>query len=407
MTLLVPSAAWAQSVPDLPDRYRSDVAGARPQQAWDPLGVRLGGFIAHADGVIDIGYNSNLFGRDTDIVGDRYARIAPSLRLSSDWGRHSVELGAAADITRFASQSRQNTDEFRLRAGGVIELGDRIALRPTVSYAKEAEPRGSVGNRYIEGDPLFRRELSATLGGRYDGGLIAAELVLAYRRERYGDIRIGDVLTSLRARDENAVGGRATLLYQATPAFAGLVQLVADDSSNPHPEFGSSRDARGYALLAGVRLDPSGLVAGQAAVGFRRRFFDGSDTASRGLTYDIKLQYYPTELLTVAFHADQQFRNGGIVAANRTVVGRQSINLAWEMYRNLNLSLQGTREATDYRDVDTDTTLGGLSMRAVYTARRALQLSAYVALSDNRTSRASIASGYTAWRGGLTARVRI
>lgn len=399
--------SWSQAVPDLPDRYRGDVAGNRARPAYDPLGVRLGSFIARADGDIDIGYNSNLFGRASQVVGDGYLKLGPALWLTSDWGRHALELSAAADLTRFFSLGSQNTDEYRAHAGGRLEIGDRLTILPNLDFAREAEPRGSSGNRLTIGEPLFQRQLSANIGVRYAGNLVSAELLLAFRRDRYEPVGINGAFFSQRMRDSNGTGGRATLLYKVLPAMSVLVQGVADEISNPHKEFCCMRDAHGYAVLGGVRFDPSGLIAGQIAIGVRRRFFEGTGTSSHGFTYDARVQWYPTELLTVELRADQQFRNSGISDANAVLVNRQTLGITWEMYRNLNIFLQAGREGDHYRQVRASTELKSISLRATYTSRRALQLSAFAIYQASASNRPSLATRYDALRTGVSVRLRI
>lgn len=397
---------WSQTVPDLPDRYRTDAAGARAQPVFDPLGVRLGSFLARADGDIEIGVNSNLFGRSTDVLADRFVRISPSLRVNSDWGRHSIELSAGGDLTRYASIVSQNSSDYRARAAGLIEIGDRLAIRPTLDYAREAEARGTAGNRLTVGDPVYGRRLSTSLAARLEGGLFSTELVLAYRRETYEPVRIDDALVSLRSRDSRGIGGRLTLLHRYSSAISALVQVVADDTRNPHPEFCCSRNSSGHAMLGGVRFDNSGLIAGQFAVGYRHRSF-AAGGSSQGVTYDARIQWYPTALVTVGLTADQQYRNSGIAAANAVLVSKQSVTVAYEMYRDLNFNLQFGREASRYREVDANTLLKSISLRATYTSRRLLQLTAFAQYAVSDTSRPTLASGYNAKRIGLSVRVRI
>lgn len=411
LTLLVfvvtSSRCWSQSVPDLPDRYRTDVAGQRAQPLFDPLGVRLGSLVARADGDVEIGYNSNLFGRASEVVADSYVKLAPSLRVDSDWGRHSIELSAGGDVTRYRSIASQDTEEYRLHAGGLFEVSDRLLLRSSLDYARDAEPRGTVGNRFTIGDPVYKRGLSSTIAAQLEGGAITSELLLAYRREHFEAVRIAGVATSQRERDTRGIGGRMTLLYRYSTAISALVQVVGDDSRNPDPDFCCTRNSRGFAVLGGLRLDNSGLVAGQIAVGYRHRSFTGTGTSSTGLTYDARLQWYPTDLLTVGLTADQQFRNSGLLSANAVLVNKQSLSVTYEMYRNLNLNLQLGREAASYRAVDARTQLKSVGLRATYTMRRLIQLSAFGQYLTTDTSRPTLASRYTAARAGISLRIRI
>jgi hypothetical protein len=401
------SRSWSQAIPDLPDRYRKDVAGERSQPLFDPLGVRLGAFLARTNGDVDIGYNSNLYGRASNVVGDGFVKLRPSARLGSDWGRHSVELSARAEITRFTKEKGQNTAEYWAHAGGLLEIGDRVSIRPNLDYSREAQARGSATNSLTVGSPLYDRTFATNVGASYDGGPFSAELLLAYRRERFEPIRVDGIEVSQQVRDTDGVGARATLLYKLTPSISALVQGVADDTRNPHPELTDIRRSHGYAVLGGVRIDPNGMIAGQLAIGFRRRFFDGSDTASTGFTYDVRLQWYPTELLTLDLKADRQFRNSGILTASAVLVDKQAADVAYEMYRDLIFHLEASRELANYRDVSARTDLKGVGLRATYTSRRMLQLSAFLRYETSSTNRPLLATQYSAMRAGISVRVRL
>ena len=394
-------------MPDLPDRYRTDVAGNRPQPAFDPLGVRLGSFLARADGDIDIGYNSNLYGRSSNRVADHYFKLRPYFRLGSNWGRDSVEASARAALTRFSKESTQNSNEYWLHASGAKEIGDRFEVRPAVDYSREALGRGSPENTQTAGSPAFVRSLLTNVAATYDGGLFSAALLLAYRRQRFEPLNIDGNLISQRLRDTDGIGGRATFIYKTGSAISGLAQVVADETHNPHPEFGRDRSARGYGILAGVRIDPSGLIAGQVAVGMRHRDFRATRTSSRGFTYDARLEWYPTELITVAVKANQEYRNSGILAANAVLVDKQTLDVTYEMYRDLNFYLEANHEKSSYREVSAHTDTKGVSLRATYTSRRALQLSAFAAYQRTTTDRPLLATQHHALRAGLSARIRI
>ena len=399
--------SWSQTMTDSPERYRHDVAGARPQPAYDPLGARIGGLIAHANGDFGIGYNSNIFSRASEPVGDSFSRISPSLRLSSDWGRHAVSISGNAVFTRFFHQRDQDSDEYQVQAAGNAALGDSSSISPLVEYAREAEPRGSTGNRLTAGEPVYMRRFSASIGARYVGPAITAETLFVFRELRYEPVTIDGVSLSQGFRASNGFGGRGTLVYKATPSASLLVQLVGDVTRNPHHEFCCLRNAHGYALLGGIRLDNSGMIVGQAAIGYRQRYFEGSKTSSHGLTYDARIEWYPTALMTVTLTAEQQFRNSGIAAANTALVGTQSLSLDYELLRNLIVNVQGEHESDSYRRIDAHSDLKTLSFSATYTPRRMVQCVASAKFRFNDTNRQAVVSSFNGFQGSLMLRFRL
>src|SRR5262249_7547429 len=99
--------------------------------------------------------------------------------------------------------------------------------------------------------------------------------------------------------------------------------------------------------------------------------------------------------------------NAGIQTASAVLVDEQTADLSYEMYRNLNFHLDVDRELARYRDVDAQTELRGIGLRATYTARRALELSAFVRYEVSKTNRSELVTDYDALRTGLSARVRL
>jgi len=196
-------------------------------------------------------------------------------------------------------------------------------------------------------------------------------------------------------------------LYKVTPSASLLVQLVGDVARNPHDEFCCLRNAHGYALLGGVRLDSSGMIVGQAAIGYRKRYFEGSNTSSQGLTYDARIEWYPTALVTVTLTAEQQFRNSGIAAANTALVGTQSLSVDYELLRNLIVNVQGEHESDSYRRIDAHSDLKTLSFSATYTPRRMIQCVTSAKFRFNDTNRQAVVSSFNGFQGNLTLRFRL
>src|SRR5262249_29442416 len=153
--------------------------------------------------------------------------------------------------------------------------GDSIKLTPKLEYERTAEPRGTSGNELTKGEPVYFRKFAASMEGDYEAQAFKVELLLIYRQIRYEPVKIDGVENSQAFRASDGIGGRLTLLYKVGPALSALVEVVGDSTGNPHDAFCCLRDAHGFAVLAGLRFDPRGMFAGQAAIGYRWRYFEG------------------------------------------------------------------------------------------------------------------------------------
>ncbi len=401
--------SWAQAgaSPDLPDRYRQDVAGARAQPEYDPHGIRFGSFVMQVNGDQGVGYDSNPFARAQSAEADAYYQAAASYRITSDWGRHAVRSSGSANLRRYSVYRDQNVDEYRVAGGARIDMGDRLTISPELEFAKQEEPRGVAGNLLTAGEPSVYRQFAATVLGNYEGSQFDAEFQVFARQLRYAPILLDGEQVSQRFRASDRIGGRLTLNRRVSPSIAVLVQTTIDESKNPFEEFCCFRNARGATLLAGVRIDPSGLVAGRLALGYRKRDFSGADRSSSGPTYDARIEWYPTELVTVRFSAEQEYQISGIAASSSALVDRQAIAADWEVLRNLLVTVQAENQASSFREVDVRTRSRTCSISATYTPGPRLQFSAFARAQFSSTNRSILASDFDRFRAGLAVSFRL
>lgn len=404
-----PCAAQAQVWDAMPDRYRQDVAGARPQPGYDPLGIPLLGMTLHSDVAVATSYDSNIFGRSRDVVADGTISIRPAMKMSGDWQRYALTLQAQGNFTRFFDLHDQDSDEYQLGADGRVNLNSDLSLGAGADFGRQLESRGTSGNRLLSGTPVLFDRLAANLSARYRSGPLSLELTGAYRQLRYIRVRsVSGEQVDQSFRDSNGIGGRLELAYAVGPALGLVTQVVADRIENPHPAFASVRRAHGVAVLGGLRFDSGGLFVGQAALGYRWRTFKAAgEKPLSGMTYDVRLEWYPRPLITVAFTADRKLSNSGFLSASEALVDTQALRIDYEALRNLLVTIALTDETTAYRALATKADLKTVSARFTYTPRRALQFSTFVNARFNHSNRQDIASGYHGYHAGFSARVRL
>ena len=128
------------------ERPARETVTTRVRPEVDPLGVRLGSWNLDASAALGYLHDDNIFATDTNEVDDDILLIEPELLLASGWSRHSLRLGAEAEIGRYNDNGDEDYDDSRLYVDGRIDLpsGDltggsagrtstRSAPRPTTS----------------------------------------------------------------------------------------------------------------------------------------------------------------------------------------------------------------------------------------------------------------------------------
>src|SRR6266852_6386165 len=89
----------------IPER-QSVFERARPD--YDPLGIRLGSFLAYPAARLAETYDSNVFATTSNTKDDFYTTFSPSIALRSDWNVHSLAFQASSQTKRYTSLVSEN-----------------------------------------------------------------------------------------------------------------------------------------------------------------------------------------------------------------------------------------------------------------------------------------------------------
>ena len=101
---------------------RTTTVQGRERPELDALGVRAGGFTAFPSLEVEGTYDDNIFLDETGEIDDFVTKITPTLRLNSNWSSHSLRFSGTGDIVRYADNSAEDNETFKLRADGVIDV---------------------------------------------------------------------------------------------------------------------------------------------------------------------------------------------------------------------------------------------------------------------------------------------
>ncbi|WP_349358293.1 outer membrane beta-barrel protein [Stappia sp.] len=262
-----------------------------------PQGLRAGSFLLYPELITTLGWSDNVAGSAGGSSGSLY-RIAPALRLQSDWSRHSFGFNFRGSYTGYPDSDLDADPTMNADARLQFDLSERTELETTARYALTLEDRGSA-EAVNEGRDIH--ELGGSLGLRRSLGLVSAELRGRVDSTVYSG---GDNTGTSRERD-NALY-TATLRLDAQTGAS--LQPFAEGSLFKRHYFEQCRDltlcadrnSSGYELRAGVAFDNGGKISGDIGLGWRSETLDDRRLAKlEGLTVDGSLVWSPTRLTTV------------------------------------------------------------------------------------------------------------
>ena len=126
--------AAAQSVTPMP------LPGADHQ----PTGLRAGSFVMFPSVETGVAVTDNVAESPTDPRSDIGYFVAPSLRIESDWVRHSVSVDASSRVIHYFDNPSEDETEFDIRSRTRIDVRSDTTVELTSSYNLEQEGRGSI-----------------------------------------------------------------------------------------------------------------------------------------------------------------------------------------------------------------------------------------------------------------------
>lgn len=361
-----------------PQLDRDDVAGARIEPLYRPRPILVGPVFAQPSLSVVAGYDSNVFNRP-EAKGAAIATVMPSLELRADLPRHALEASAAGTVRRFSRYTTENSEEFRVRGAGRIDMGARHAVRASAELAHLIEPRSTSGSALDAAEPVSYQRLAAEAGARFELGRLRVAPVFGYERLRYDPVALvdgGEVDQSFR--DTRSLRGEVRIDYDFSGLLAAFVLAGCEDIdslSAPAPLRRDSRDCEGLAGLRG-RITP--VISGELSVGYRTR--DYAQPAFRdfdGMTFRADVQWYVTPLATVRAQASRAFRNSGNLRAGAILTDSFTLTAYYDPLRNLRFSIAAGLERGDFGDADTRIWRKSVRLRGQYRARRGLSVGVY------------------------------
>ncbi|MCW0047731.1 outer membrane beta-barrel protein [Brevundimonas sp. BT-123] len=381
-------------------RNRAVAVRDRPQPAYDPLGVRAGGFTAFPRLRSGVVYDDNVFAAEADRQSATTLRVTPEVVVRSHWSRHALETRVRADIDRNLDFDSENTTDWSLGGAGRLDIVRGADVTLAADYARDHEARTAAGS-----DPAARRPIafdlaSASLAATRTRGRLRLSAKAAVLRYDYRDgLSAAGVAIEQDDRDRTVarLTGRAD--YALSPATALFVQVARDDRDYRIVAGSPERSSAGHEALAGVDFELGALIRGDVAAGYIRQDFQ--DTAYGdldGFSGRARLSWFPTQLTTLTATAARSVEDTGVIGSAGALRTDVSIGVDHELLRNLILTAETAWSEDDYNGLDRTDIRFAASFSAIYRLDRRYGLTAGLAYLDQSSSGAVAGPSYRSTR---------
>ncbi|HYZ32711.1 MAG TPA: outer membrane beta-barrel protein [Crenalkalicoccus sp.] len=318
----------------------------RPRPDFDPLGVRLGAFQLDAALESGAGYDSNVFGRSTNVVSDGFAGESANVSLNSLWSTHALGVSGQMNGRQYFSRTELDWTDWNLGGFGRYDFSPYTSMDLRYRHYRE---HYDVFNFDVQSAGIVRpvpfNSDEVVLSGATQLNRFGANASFTYRTYDFQNVpEISLFPTSLNSF--NTIIGVLGGSYAFAPGRYVTAQVQLQDITYTN-NAQSFRNSFTYAGLVGVQYDFNGIWQGRLSIGYRRREYQGPGIKPlEGPAVEGELIWAPTLLTTVGLRVSRTIEESirqNAVSYERLVGG---ITVDHEYRRNVILS--GAVQVSNY-----------------------------------------------------------
>ena len=386
LIVLLPMQAFAQEGPNNYDRQSNVSVRDRPRPDYDPIGVKLGGFDLQGSLEGDAESNDNVFATESNADSDTILYSSEAASLASHWSRHSLSFGAGGTQSHHNDFNRDDTNDDYLRADGRLDIYRSTDAGAGVSMNDEHEARTDPDSPNNLAEPIqySRDEQYAYIRHAFNRFRFTGRVT--HSKWDYQDAPLnggGTLDQDFRDHDENSADARVEVALTPRVAFLVDANLNNRDYSGTGP---LSLDSFGRTYSVGINFDLTNLVRGEFTIGtFDQDYKNPALGKVDGTAYAAHVDWFPTQLTTVAFDVHRGVEESAIPGAS-ILHTEEGVRIDHELLRNVILTA-GVRQAQrDYTGVarTDDTTSGDIG--ADYLVNRRVRLHAGYSFDHNSSN---------------------
>lgn len=302
-------------------------------EAFAPLGTRIGSFILFTTLEANADYNSNLFASPV-ALGDWSLQFRPAMRLVSDWANHAVEVRASGDLSYHDRYPSEDDRAYLIETLGRLDVTRQTNLQALYGHEFAQESRSAINALSVGTRPnVVVDRVRGAFNHRFNR--LSVQLRGAVIDTSYGTDNLFGVVQSNADRDYTLYEQAFRPQWEFTPTFSIFADLSINQRHYTIPAYsdGIIRSSTGQRYRAGVSFGQLGeYLRGEVSLGYGRQTPDSPLLPIiDGLLIDGALTWRPTPLTTVALTASSEVAettttgSGGVMERNYALEARHSV----------------------------------------------------------------------------------
>lgn len=322
-------------------RARAEMVSERPRLAYDPLGVRVGGFLLYPSVEFGVRSDDNLYERKEEEKRGAIVHLRPRIAGVSQWRNHEIEFAAGLEANEFRDPQEKDLTNWFVGTAGRLDITRDAWVRASLDARKLHDERGDPDSPSTVDRPVSRQRLSARIEGFWQVNRLSLGV-----EGRYADIAYEDPIHTVTGRrvvqndrDRNEGQFSARVGWELMPAREAFVRATRYVRSYDRPEGNERyrRDSDGTEFVAGARMDLGSLLFADLFFGYRKQSYDndGRLPAVEGQTYGGSLTWNVTRLTTIHGEVARTVNETALSKAAGNLSTAYELGADHELLRNL------------------------------------------------------------------------
>jgi hypothetical protein len=326
---------------------------SRVRPGLDPVGFGVGGFRLYPSVSGSVSYDDNIYNVDRDIRKSTIIAIQPKLSAQSDWARHQIVFDAQALLERYPEVRTENNNQYGATLSGRLDASRSLQLDGQAYAMRSIEARGTSGDLFTRGEPVRFGAIGGGVTARKELGRILLQGGVQADTYSYKDTWVGSGRLDQSYRDHHSASFQARLGYQLGAGLTAFVQGTRRQERYDQEAAAATLDSNENVLLGGVRFAITQLISGELGVGYlHRKYRSGAFGATKSFAYDGAVIWNPTTLIALTARARRFIEESPVLAASGIVTDTASVDIDYELLRNVLVNGRVARSQEDYRQMD-------------------------------------------------------
>jgi hypothetical protein len=339
---------------------------ARQSDPFAPVGVGAGSFRLFPVLETTAIFTDNVRTVGIDKRFDVGLRLAPSLRLQSEWVRHSLTFNASSEHIFYAREPALNSHTFNIATTGRLDIRRTTSLTGTANYTLS---QTSNDNSEVPGTAIGNRrdhEVGFTAALSHRMNRLVATLTAGTSWFMYDNVKLaGGGVENNADREYVAPTANLRLAYDVSPALTPFVQVGYNPRFHKLRRDRNNivRDSQGFTASTGTAFNFSPLWDGEFSFSYEHRnFTDASLAAINAFGVNAAINWRPSQRTTVTLVSSTSVDESAGVGRSGTINHDLALDFSHRFRENLTGTLDfglnyddfaGTRQDDLYLTIQT------------------------------------------------------